>query len=68
MLPDLMTGHENSAIVLTLRGTGAIAVVRLRGPLVPDFLSRHFQSRLFWANVCMAGSRMGRWNWMIRLL
>jgi tRNA modification GTPase len=41
-----MATKENSAIVLTPRGTGAIAVVRLRGPGVRDFLARHFSRQV----------------------
>ncbi len=35
---------ENQAILLTPSGTGAIAIVRLRGPYVRNFLTQHFSA------------------------
>jgi tRNA modification GTPase len=36
---------ENEAILLTPPGAGAIAVVRLRGPRVREFLAKHFSAK-----------------------
>ena len=35
---------DNEAILLTPPGAAAIAVVRLRGPMVRDFLAKHFSA------------------------
>jgi small GTP-binding protein len=49
-----MASNEDSAIVLTPRGTGAIAVIRLRGPRVGEFLSQHFSKQAISAK-CVHG-------------
>ena len=51
-----MDPHDvaNVAAVLTPPGVGAIAVLRLHGPSVPDFLSRCFSRRAL-PNRCVHG-------------